>query len=55
MNDRRFAAIVHHFAADLDTVAHANGAARRNVDVIDDLNRPCGRGRVERFVRAARP
>lgn len=55
MNDRRFAAIVDHFAAHLDTVADAHGTARRDVDVIDDLNRPCGGGGVERLVRAARP
>lgn len=55
MNDRWFAEVVHHLAANLDTISDANGAARRNVDVVDDLN-GTRRGRyIERFVRAARP
>ncbi len=54
MDDRRFAAIVDHFAADLDSVADTNGAARRDVDVIDHFNRTRRGGCVERFVRAAR-
>lgn len=53
--DGRLAAVVHHFAADFDTIADAHGTARRYVDVVDDLNRAGRRSGVECFVRAARP
>jgi hypothetical protein len=38
MHDRRFAAVVDHLPAHFDAVAYSNGAARRDIHVIDDLH-----------------
>ena len=37
VDDRQTARIVHHLAAHLDAIAGAHGAARRDADVVDDL------------------
>lgn len=37
MNDRQPPGIVDHLASDLDPIAGADGAARRDADVVDDL------------------
>lgn len=55
MHDRGLAAVVHHLAADFDAIPHANGTTRRDIDVIDDLDRSGNRSGIERFVRVARP
>jgi len=54
VHDRRLAAIVDHLSAHFDAVAYPNGAARRDVDVIDDLHRTRRRRSIERLVRAVR-
>jgi hypothetical protein len=40
VQNRRFAGIMDHFAADFDAIAGPHGNARCDIDVVDDLDRP---------------
>jgi len=54
VHDRRSPRVVHHLAANLDTVAETDGAARRDADVIDDLHSARGALYFERFMHGVR-
>ena len=45
-------AVVNHLAANLDAVAGMHRDARREPDVVDDLDRACDGACIERFVFA---
>lgn len=54
VDDRRAAAVVHHLATDLDAIAGLHRAARRDADVVHDLDAACAGLYVEGLVRRVR-
>lgn len=55
MNDGESAGVVYHLSADLDAIAGTNGTARRDADVVDDLEVTGAAANVEGFVHRVRP